>query len=332
MPLRELTRSERQSVQNASLLIRRAGYDEKANLLDNLQNDAERDGVVVDTDMPPSVAGYTYRDKRQQIALNPNLLSGRTPTHVVGPTSPQIIGLAGTLHHELNHILCRDEIGAFNGEKVFYERINENMGRAFPGGLTEEERARIEAEKKRWHDDANRVADAIAQIGGEGYGGRPMPKGPERPGRPFPPTPTPGVEPGGTQPSGTRPGRQFPPAQTEPEGGLYAMPPSKYNSILLFDVANCLLTIHKRTGQFPPSGNRNLADALRNAGFDVSQYLNSEGEIVSDDGRRIIYRNPGVFDAFGFPDLFVPRHGCDPDAPGATEEALVEEFAHYRRR
>jgi hypothetical protein len=180
--VREPKREERESIANANQLIRDAGYEEKADLLDNMLQD---NTIAIDHDIKRNLLGHAEKvllspfgglnEQISLISLNPRLfpLVPIIPYGVfhrpLSRRDPALLRLAMVLHHEADHILCDDELAAYGGEITFARKLNADFDSFFPG-LSPEGRLSVEAEKRQMKSEAEIYRRLIARRGGRGYG------------------------------------------------------------------------------------------------------------------------------------------------------------------
>lgn len=170
---RELKPNQRESIANATQLIREAGFSEKADLLDDMLQDGDID---IDDDLDSNILGQASKvilwpfeiRLSEQISINRRCLPGIL-NPVFERNSPELVKLAMILHHEADHILCDDELAAFGGEIHFAKVLNADFDKFFPG-LTPEEKAIVEAQKLHMEAGAEVQRRKIARKGGRGYG------------------------------------------------------------------------------------------------------------------------------------------------------------------
>ena len=222
--------------------------------------------------------------KTNKITVNSkkvNLLNGAVP---LAENSPDIVTLAGTLLHEAQHAQCHDEMAAFGAEVEFYEGINREFAKYFPG-VTPAEKQNIEKRKKQQEKESKDNYERIARKGGTGYGtGHKEVFVPIVAPRPCSPLELPG---GGQEAVMVRVVPDVPATEVTQH---------------LEETALRIYAYFDRVGQFPPSGNADMVQAVR--AIDPYAFgrdeLSDADELIDTWGRPYVYKSPGDW----YPDDF----------------------------
>ena len=133
MPLKDLDDNQRESILRASDLIRAAGWEKKAQTIQDFLGN--RNQMFVDPDMPPlDAAQTTPNSKPQVITFSPKLpLTAGEPPRPLKKSDPDFVVLAGVLLHEADHAHHHGEIEAYGEEVEFFQAVNEEFDKYFPG-------------------------------------------------------------------------------------------------------------------------------------------------------------------------------------------------------
>jgi hypothetical protein len=284
MAERELTPDERVSVARAVKLVRKANKA-KADLLNDMQ---QQGNIVADGELPADVYGRNHKGdtgdpKTNKITLNPKkvaLLNGAIP---LAENSPEILKLAGTLLHEADHAQCHDEMACFGAEVDFYETINREFDKYFPG-VAGPAKDKIEKLKAAMEKEANAVYERIARKGGAGYG--------KDHKKAYYSVPTPRFQSG----SISSPLEQSVMMQLIPDE------PATEVTQHLRKIALLIYAYFDRTGGFPATGNAPMTAKLRELdphAFGQAE-VNDVGVVVDPWGRPYVYKSPGDW----YPDDF----------------------------
>lgn len=320
MSTRTLTPDEAESVANAIQLVREAGFEAKANLLDDMLEDGD---IKAEPDMPPDTPGrradwpWPFSD---EIELNPDVvLGGQLP---YDRCNPRIILLAGVLMHEANHVMGHGEIEAWGNTIVFFERLNAGFDGFFadcPKAIKDAAKKLKEIElaiarKKR--KEHVRKAGAVAHAK--------VPKFLDVEGRSFASF--------GRLPIESRACRPLRPHPPGPQTPLQAR---------LSRLARALLRFRQLSGGLPKGDNASAMRALRRAHLlDLpADAFNAKGEAIDLEGRPLRYEAPGqlhqnAFDLYSVdPKAIVAerekrgRRVAEPRIPpGAVEIALLSDY------
>lgn len=305
---RRLSPDEAESVANAIQLVREAGFDEKANLLDDMLEDGD---IQINPDLPPTQEGrrvdwlWPFSDV---IELNPQLFGDQAP---FDRCHPRIVSLAGVLMHEANHAMGHGEIEAWGNTVLFYERLNAGFDGFFRDcsprlkeeikKFKEQRLASARERRKAYARDAGRLVNPAPGARSLRAAGKPM-LHPPYVGEPFV---------GGLQPRSGAPRSPYPP------------PPQTPIQERLSRLACALLRYRHLTGALPEGDNAAEMAALRAAHLlDLpASAFNAKGEALDLGGCPLMYQCPGrlyqdAFDLYSV-DPTVPREKAAKPAPGA---------------
>lgn len=298
MAERELKPDERVSVARATQLVRKANK-EKADLLNDMQ---QQGNVVAD----PGMAATTYASnhkgtagdpKTNKITLNPGkvkLLDGANP---LGDDNPELVTLAGTLLHEAQHAQCHDEMAAFGAELEFYQGINREFEKYFPG-VPAPQKDKIDKRKKALEKEVKDNYERIARRGGTGYG-------PDHKDVTVP-----------VQAS----------LCDKEVVMVRVMPDVPYTAVTqgLEEIALRIYAFYDHTGAFPPPGNVALVEALLKSDPNIfrREELNEQSQLVDPWGRPYVYKSPGDW----YPDDFdlYSLGPCGHDEGGGGDNILCD--------
>jgi hypothetical protein len=304
---RELKPDERVSVARATKLIRKANK-EKADLLNDMQ---QQGNIAADAELPATTYARNHKGtagdpKTNKITLNSkkvSLLNGALP---LSDNSPEMVTLAGTLLHEVDHAQCHDEMACYGAEVDFYQAINREFDKFFPG-TTAAEKGKIEKQKKQMEKEANDQYERIARRGGTGYGTGFK--------KVFVPMRAPGFDDVAVLPECVK------------ESVMVRVLPDDPATEVTIQLERLALRIYDyfdHKGKFPTSGNAQMVKALRELVPSVftRDELNTTGEVTDPWGRPYIYKSPGQWYPGDF-DLY-SLGPCGRDEDGGGENILCE--------
>lgn len=307
MAERELKPDERVSVARATMLVRKANK-EKADLLNDM---LQQKNIVADSELPATTYGKNHKGnvndpKTNKITINPKkvkLMNGAVP---LAPDSPDIVTLAGTLLHEADHAQCHDEMACFGAEVEFYQGINREFDKYFPG-VPAAQKDKIEKQKKQLEKEAHDTYERIARDGGAGYGSGHK--------EVFVPMVGPGCCGTADLPGGMKGAVMVRVLPDEPSTAV---------TIHLEEIALRIYGFFDRTGAFPPSGNAKLVKALQASDPNIFRRdeLNDARQVVDPWGRPYVYKSPGNWYVDDF-DLY-SLGPCGTEQGGEGENILCE--------
>jgi hypothetical protein len=153
MPLKDLDDDQRESLMRASDLIRAAGWEKKAQTIQDFL--AKRNQIFVDPDMDSTHAAETKAyHSPPTITFNPNIsLKKENPSRPLEKSDPGFIVLAGILVHEADHAHFHGEIEAYGDELEFLHQINEEFDKFFPGQPADTAKG-VKDKKHEWEQAA----------------------------------------------------------------------------------------------------------------------------------------------------------------------------------
>jgi hypothetical protein len=258
-----LTATDTASISNAIQLVRDAGFEDEADLLDEFLagNDISlKYGMGSKLGQAEQSNSYRWFGAGQaEIYLKPSLLLGRKMV----PCDPELVLLASVLLHEARHMQGKSEAQSYGSEVSFCKKIMSDADALFPGATPAQRTAKVTEARNR-HAGASLLREKYRDS--DDGKSRTTPKQLATLGD---------ARVGWGQESSTGPTRMT------------------RDDFKMRRIADALYDLHEETGRFPTGSLDDAVARLVEAGLWPKAYSENKAALTDSWGRPFVFNSPG---------------------------------------